>query len=63
MERIEIQDRQVVELGDECALVVYRVVARRPGEQSYAAVLSSTFVRMTRESKLAFHQQSPPSLS
>jgi hypothetical protein len=59
-ERFEIRDPQVVELGDDCGVVVYSVVALRPGEEPYAAVVSSTFVRDDEGWKLAFHQQSPP---
>lgn len=59
-ECFEIHDPQVVELGDDCAVVVYRVIARRPGDEPYAAVVSTTFVREHDGWKLAFHQQSPP---
>lgn len=55
------EDPQVVELGDDCGVVVYRAVARRPGDEPYAAVVSSTFVREHDGWKLAFQQQSPPS--
>jgi hypothetical protein len=60
-ERFEIRDPQVVELGDDSGVVVYSVVAGRPGDEPYAAVVSSTFVRDHDGWKLAFHQQSPPS--
>jgi hypothetical protein len=60
-ERFEISDPRVVALGDAAGVVVYSVVARRPGEAPYSAVISSTFVRERGAWRLAFHQQSPPS--
>jgi hypothetical protein len=57
--RYEIADPRVVELGDGGGIVVYEVVARRPGEELYAAVLSTTYVRERDVWKVAFHQQSP----
>lgn len=58
--RFEIRDPQVVELGHDSGVVVYRVVAQRPGDEPYAAVVGSTFVRDNDGWKLDFHQQSPP---
>jgi hypothetical protein len=58
-EGYEIADPRVVELGDDSGIVVYEVVARRPGEEPYSAVLSTTFVRDDGNWKVAFHQQSP----
>jgi hypothetical protein len=59
-ERFELRDPQVVELGEDSGVVVYHVVAQRPAEEPYSAVVSSTFVRDGDDWKLAFHQQSPP---
>jgi hypothetical protein len=39
--------------------VVYRVNAQRAGEEPYAAIVSSTFLRGDGRWLLAFHQQSP----
>jgi Domain of unknown function (DUF4440) len=58
-ESFEMRGAQVVELGPESGIVVYSVVAQRPGEEPYSAVVSSTFVRTGDEWKLAFHQQTP----
>ena len=58
-ERFEIRDPQVVELGADSGVVIYSVVAQRPGQEPYSAVVSSTFVRDAWTWKLAFHQQSP----
>ena len=60
-EHFEIQNPRVVALGDEAGVVVYSVVAKRAGDEPYAAVISSTFVRDQDGWKLAFHQQSPSS--
>ena len=58
-ERYEITDPHVVALSDESGIVVYEVVAQRPGEEPYSAVVSTTFVRDGEAWKVAFHQQSP----
>ena len=58
-QRYEISEPRVVQLGPDSGIVVYEVVAHRPGQPSYAAVISSTFVRAGDGWKLAFHQQSP----
>jgi hypothetical protein len=59
-EWFEISDARVVELGHDGGVVVYSVVAQRPGQERYSAVISSTYVRDGDRWKLAFHQQSPP---
>jgi len=58
-EWFEITEPRVVELTDDSAVLVYNAVARRPGQQPYSAVISSTFLRAADGWKLAFHQQSP----
>ena len=58
-ERFEINDPHVVALGDVGGIVVYDVVAQRPGEEPYSAVVSTTFVRDGDSWKVAFHHQSP----
>ena len=58
-ERYEIADPRVVALSDDSGIVVYAVVAQRPGEEPYSAVVSTTFVRDGDVWKVAFHQQSP----
>jgi hypothetical protein len=58
-EQFSITEARVVELTADSGVVVYRVVARRPGEDPYAAIVSSTFTRVDGEWRLAFHQQSP----
>jgi hypothetical protein len=44
-ERSEIRDPQLIELGHGTGVAVYSVLARRPGDEPYAVVVSSTFVR------------------
>jgi hypothetical protein len=58
-EPYEITEPQVVALSVDSGIVVYEVVAQRPGEDSYSAVVSTTFVREGDLWKVAFHQQSP----
>ena len=58
-ERYEIADPRVGALGDDSGIVVYQVVARRPGEEPYSAVASTTYVRHGDVWQVAFHQQSP----
>src|SRR5688572_20300323 len=41
----DLIDPQVVELSADSGIVVYRVEAQRAGEEPYAAIVSSTFVR------------------
>lgn len=58
-ESFDIEDARVVVLTDDSGVVVYRVTARRAGQDPYRAVISSTFVRRDARWKLAFHQQTP----
>jgi Domain of unknown function (DUF4440) len=44
-ERFEIRDPRVIDFGHDSGVVVYSVVAHRPGVEPYAAVASTTFVR------------------
>jgi hypothetical protein len=54
----ELEDPQVVMLGDDGAVVVYGVVAVRDGTE-YAALVSSAYVRRDGAWRLALHQQTP----
>jgi hypothetical protein len=54
----ELSEPRVVALGPDAGVVVYRVHARREGDEPLSAVVSSTFVRRDGDWKLAFHQQS-----
>jgi hypothetical protein len=55
----DMQDPRIITLTTDSGIVVYRVVAQRPGQPLYTATTSSTFVRRTGTWQLAFHQQSP----
>jgi hypothetical protein len=55
----DLVDPQVVELSADSGIVVHGVSAHRAGEEPYAAIVSSTFVRGDGRWLLALHQQSP----
>ena len=55
----EMTSPRVVRLGEDAAVVVYAVSARREGQPEFTAVASSTFLRQGSDWQLAFHQQSP----
>ena len=54
----DLVDPQVVELSTDSGIVVYRVTAQRAGEEPYAAIVSSGFIRAGGRWLLAFHLQS-----
>ena len=56
---VELDDVRVMALGEDCTLVAYRAVARRPDGGEYAALFNSTYVRRDGDWKLAVHQQTP----
>ena len=51
-------DERVVELGEQCAVVAYQVMAHR-ADQEYEALFNSTYVREDGAWRLALHQQTP----
>ena len=57
-ESFEMSDERVLELTDSSAVLVYRVTARRDGDD-YVALLNSTYVRVGDDWRLALHQQTP----
>ncbi len=57
--RFELIDPRVIELTEDCGVVVYRANAQRAGEEPYSAMISSTFVQRDGRWLLAFHQQTP----
>jgi hypothetical protein len=57
----EMSDVRVIEVTTDSAVVVYRVQARRAGEEPYDAMVASVFARQDGVWKLAFHQQTPTS--
>jgi hypothetical protein len=55
----EICEPRVVELTSNCAVVLYRAVGKRPGQPTYTAWMSNTYVRKGSSWLLAYHQQTP----
>jgi hypothetical protein len=55
----DLSDLRVVRLNQDSAVLVYRVQARRDGQDLYVAMASSAFVRHPGGWRLAFHQQTP----
>ncbi len=53
-----LQDERVLELAEHCAVVAYRVEARR-GDQQYTALTASTYSYAHGAWRMAFHQQTP----
>ena len=53
----EFDKVQVVSLGDDAAVISYKVAAGRSGEDPFKAFISSTYVRRDGRWLLAFHQQ------
>jgi hypothetical protein len=54
----DMETPRVIQLGPDCGVLVYAVSAQREGQETFSAVLSSTFVRRDGRWRLAFHQQS-----
>ena len=54
----DITDARVLSLGDDAAVLAYRVRARRD-DSDYDALLNSTYVRAGGGWRLALHQQTP----
>lgn len=56
-----MHDASVLPLGEDAAVVHYRVEAQREGAPTYEAYLASVYVRRDGRWRLAFHQHSPDS--
>ncbi len=56
--RFELSDERELRLGEDAAVVTYRVRAQR-GDFDYRALLSSTYVRTDDDWRMAVHQQTP----
>jgi hypothetical protein len=53
-------DAHVIRLADDAAVLIYRAIAQRNGDESrYEALASSAYVRRNGAWKLACHQQTP----
>lgn len=55
----QLRNPQVVPLGDDAAVLTYRVQARRDFQPEYQALVSSTYVRRDGQWRMALHQQTP----
>jgi hypothetical protein len=56
---LTMKDRQLLEAGDDFAIISYRAEVMRADGEPYAALVSSAYVRRPNGWKLAFHQHSP----
>jgi hypothetical protein len=54
----EIIEPQVIELGDDGAILSYHWRSRR-GDSSYDALMSTVYARRGRDWQVALHQQTP----
>jgi len=58
--RFDLDGERVVTLGDDAAILVYEGTAQRDGEnEPFRAAMSSTYVRVDGEWRLALYQQTP----
>ncbi len=57
--RYRIEDPTVAQLTPGSALLTYRAIAQRDGQQEYRAWMSSVYVLRDGRWKMAFHQQTP----
>ncbi|GAA3063361.1 MULTISPECIES: nuclear transport factor 2 family protein [Actinomycetes] len=53
----EISDAELIRLGADCAALVYRARATRPGEPPFIALMSSTYCLIGDHPRLALYQQ------
>lgn len=57
---VELENAALLRLGERNAVLHYRALARRPGQEArYAVLASSVYSSRDGEWKLVFHQQTP----
>jgi hypothetical protein len=56
---LTMNDRQLLEVGEDFAMISYRAEVTRADGEPYAALVSSGYARRPAGWKLAFHQHSP----
>ncbi len=56
---LAMKHRQLLESGEDFAIISYRAEVRRADGEPYAALVSSAYLRRSDGWKLAFHQHSP----
>jgi hypothetical protein len=54
-----IRAPRAVRLGDDAAVLTYRIIARRDFDVEHQAIVSSTYVRVDGEWRLVVHHQTP----
>jgi hypothetical protein len=54
-----LESPEVIALSSESGIVVYRMSAQREGQDPYAALVSSLYIRCKGDFKLLLHQQTP----
>lgn len=57
--RYRIEEPRVLQLAEDCAVLLYKVTARRKGEPTFVAMIGSTYVKRDGTWKLRLQQQSP----
>jgi uncharacterized protein (TIGR02246 family) len=55
----ELGDLRVIEATPDTAVVTYRATARRSGEKTYQALMTTVYVRRDGRWRIVLHQQSP----
>lgn len=56
---VVLEERCLVRPADDVVVLGYRVTAERPGERTYEALCTTTYVRRDRRWLLVQHQQTP----
>jgi hypothetical protein len=57
---IDLDEKGFVQLSDDSVLLTYEVHAqRKTGDEPYAAIVTTAYVKRGGEWKMAFHQQTP----
>jgi Domain of unknown function (DUF4440) len=54
-----LHDPQVIRLGADSGVVVYRMTQQRRAQPRFAAAISSVYVRRDGQWQMAYHQQTP----
>lgn len=56
---VQLEEPRVLSLSQDSGIVAYKVSAQREGSDPYVALISSAYISLEGEWKLAFHQQTP----
>ena len=57
--RHQIDEARTIELTDQSAGLLYRVIAQREGQPAFAGFVTSVYVERAGRWQLALHQQTP----